>query len=137
MHYFKLPSFYCKVLLLTKFTMHTIHVPNNTSTQKVQTRIRFDGQMKAHRLQEGNGIPKVSVTLGQTHQEQLPLKSSFINYQRIVIQMSSRKAAKSFASLVTADWQLKERMGGVCAPFHNLDLLWDQNSTVLVQPPLY
>lgn len=91
-----LPSFYCKVFLLTKFTMHTIHIPNNTSTQKVQTRIRLDGQMKAQRLQEGDGIPKVSVTLGQTHQEQLPLKSSFINYQRLMIQLSSRKAAKSF-----------------------------------------
>lgn len=84
--------------------------------------------MKAWRLQEGDGIPKVSVTLGQTHQEQLPLKSSFINFQGLTIPVSSRKAAKSFASLVTAGWQLKERMGGVGAPSHSLDLLWDQNS---------
>lgn len=42
--------------------------------------------------------------------------------------MSSRKAAKSFASLVTDGWQFKERMGRVRAPFHILDLLWDQNS---------
>lgn len=111
--------------------MHTIHVPNNTSTQKVQTRIRLDRQMKAQRLQEGAGIPKVSVTLGQTHQEQLSLKSSFINYQRLMIQTSSRKAAKSFANLITAGWQLKERMGGVSALFHNLDHLWKKNSKVL------
>jgi len=95
--------------------MHTIHVPNDKSTQKVQTGIRLDGQMKAPRLQEGDGIPTVSVTLGQTHQEQHPLKSSFINYQGLMIRVSSRKAAKSFASLVTAGWQLKERMGAACA----------------------
>lgn len=71
--------------------------------------------MKAWRLQEGDGIPKVSVTLGQTHQEQLPLKSSFINFQGIMILVSFMKAAKSFASLVSAGWQLKERMGGVCS----------------------
>lgn len=88
--------------------MNTIHKPNNISTQKVQTGISLDGQMKAWRLQEGDGIPKVSVTLGQTHQEQLLLKSSFIKFQGLMIPVSSGKAAKS---LVTAGWQLKERMG--------------------------
>lgn len=108
--------------------MNTIHKPNNISTPKVQTRVSLDGQMKAWRLPEGDGIPKVSVTLGQTHQEQHPLKGSFIIFQGLMTPVSSRKAAKSFASLVIAGWQLKERMGGVCAPFHSLDLLWDQNS---------
>lgn len=93
--------------------MNTIQEPNNISTQKVQTRISLDGQMKAWRLQEGDGIPKVSVTLGQTNQEQLPLKSSFINFQGLMILASFRKTGKSFVSLVTAGWQLKERMGGV------------------------
>lgn len=58
--------------------MNIIHKPNNISTQQVQTRISLDGQLKAQRLQEGDGIPNVSVTLGQTHQEQLPLKSSLL-----------------------------------------------------------
>lgn len=61
--------------------------------------------MKAWRLQEGDSIPKVSVTLVQTHQEQLPLKSSFINFQGLMTPVPSRKAAKTFASVVTAGWQ--------------------------------
>lgn len=51
-----------------------------------------------------------------------------------MIQMSSRKRGKSFASLVTAGWQLKERMGSVCAPFHNFDLPWDQNVQMFFGP---